>query len=109
MEKCKNHPLRFAIARCKRCHLPLCNDCKVLVDDGVFCSQVCVEQFQNFQQRVSTLPATQTRFSFFGCLKTLVISAVLLAVIAGALVFWLGTSDPGEMWQALLKQIRLMF
>ena len=38
---CINHPIRAATGRCKRCGKPLCNDCKITYDNGVFCSEAC--------------------------------------------------------------------
>lgn len=108
MDKCKNHPIRFAIGRCKRCHVPICAECKISTDDGIFCSGECVEQFRTFQGRMANYGPGRSRFSLFAWIKYLIITAVLVAVIAGVLVFWLGTTDPGAMLEKLRQQLKLI-
>jgi len=49
---CKNHPTRLATTRCKRCGLPICNDCKMVTEVGVVCSQQCLDAIKAFQERV---------------------------------------------------------
>jgi hypothetical protein len=108
VDKCKNHPVRFASGRCKRCHLPLCNECKLTVAEGVFCSEQCAEQFRSFQSRLSTFGGYSGGFSLMAWIKHLAAAAVLVIVIYAALYFWLGTSDPSEMWHQLLRQFRIL-
>lgn len=110
MDTCVNHPVKQAVARCKRCHAAVCADCRVKVSDGVYCSDECVEEFRRFQSVVHTTPVRRrSRFSIFGALRTLVISAVLLAIIWFVLTTWLGTSDFREMGQRLREILRLLF
>ena len=109
MEKCKNHPVRIANVRCRRCHMPICQECRMQVDDGVFCSEECIEQFREFQQRVQTLGYGHSRITLTALIKYTITVALLLVVIYGALYFWLGTSDPGEMARQAFAQIRLLF
>src|SRR5689334_16216205 len=99
MEKCRNHPVNFASARCKRCLMPLCNRCKIQVTDGIFCSDACIEQFRNFQQRVSNYTGVRTGFSIVGFLKSIAMATVVLGVIHGVFYLWFGTGDPAEMWE----------
>lgn len=109
MDKCKNHPVRVASVRCKRCHMPICQECRMQVDEGVFCSELCIEQFREFQQRVQTLGFGKSRISITALIKYAITVAILVAVIYGALYFWLGTSDPSEMFRQAFGQIRLLF
>ena len=109
VNKCKNHPVRIANIKCKQCNMPICQDCRVQVQEGVFCSEECIEKFKTFQDRISSIPPIRTGFTFFGLIKTLAISAVLIAVIFGALVFWMGTTDFGQMWVRFQDQWKLMF
>lgn len=108
MDKCKNHPVRFSVARCKRCHGPICTECRIQVTEGVFCSDECIDHFRSFQSRISNLGGGAARFSFFALIKHLLIAAVLICVIWGALYIWLGTSDPAEMWRRFVAQLRLL-
>lgn len=108
MDKCKTHPIRFAIGRCKRCHVPMCSECKISTDDGIFCSEECIEQFRTFQSRMANYGPSGSRFSLFAWIKYLVITVVLIVVIVGALSFWLGTTDPGEMLEKLRQQLKLI-
>lgn len=87
--------------------MPLCNDCKVSAAEGIFCSEICLEKFRNFQSRVATMGGLRSGFSILGFLRSTIIAAVLIAVIYGILYFWLGTGDPGEMWTKLLQMFKL--
>lgn len=51
-DKCKFHPNRVAHVRCKTCHIPLCDECKVVTNMGIFCSEECHKKAQEFQERV---------------------------------------------------------
>lgn len=106
---CTNHALRRAGYSCRRCGKPICDIC---IQDfgGRFCSALCSDQFSEFQERVvDVFPARRRRFSIFGCLRTFIISLILLAVTWAALVQLLGTGDPAEMGSKLIKMIRLAF
>ncbi len=109
MNKCINHPTRIANIKCKRCHMPICQECRIQVGEGVFCSDDCIGKFREFQGRVSNISGLQSGWTMFGILKYVVLVAVLCAVIYGALFAWLGTSDPGEMWRKMVLQIGLLF
>lgn len=108
MDKCKAHPLSFAIGRCKKCYAPVCDKCKIQTKEGLFCSEECVSEFQHFQSRISNYTGVRSGFSFLGFIKSTMIAGFLIVVIYGVLVFWLKTSDPGEMWTALLKQFKVI-
>jgi len=75
-----------------------------------FCSPTCAADFQEFQSKISDTPVVRpTRFSFMGCLRTLVISIVLVIVIWFALQQLLGTSNPAQMVAELNRMWRLAF
>lgn len=109
MDKCKNHPIKFAAGRCKRCHIPICSECKIQVEEGIFCSEECVDQFRTFQSRMADFGPTRSKFSLTAWIKYLITVAVLVGVIYGALAFWLGETDPGAIISALMKQINVLF
>lgn len=109
LDKCFRHPLKIAAGQCKRCHAHLCIECKTLTPDGVFCSRECLEDFRLFQSRLVTTRIPRSRFSLMAWIKHIVVSAVLVLIIYGALAFLLKTTDPGEMWDTMTSQIRLLF
>jgi hypothetical protein len=81
MDQCYIHPERVASGRCKSCRQPICDECKIVTDVGVFCSAACEERLRNFQARVSVdLPPPRRRFSPGRFLKRLVLIAILLGV-----------------------------
>lgn len=51
MDKCKFHPNRFAHVRCKTCFIPLCDECKIVTNIGVFCSEECQSKAKEFQEK----------------------------------------------------------
>ena len=53
MAVCINHPMKDAVTRCKRCGKPICQDCKVMTELGVFCSQACYEATKSFEEKIS--------------------------------------------------------
>jgi hypothetical protein len=106
MEKCRNHPLRFASGRCKRCHTPICNDCRIQVEEGIFCSDPCIEQFRSFQSRMSGMgTTTRSSFSILGFLKSTVIAAVLIVVIVGVFYLRFGVDS----WDKFVDLIKSWF
>lgn len=108
MNECVNHPLRPAIAKCRKCNQPICDQCSQ--EFGRFCSAQCAAEFQEFQSRIpNTSAVRRRRFSMLGCLRTFAISIVLSVIIWFALVQLLGTSNPGEMLVALKKMWKLAF
>lgn len=106
---CVNHLSRRAQHSCRVCSKPICDECSQQFG-GRFCSPECADRFSSFQERVSdTAPIRRTRFSILGCLRTMVISAILLVVIWAALWQLFGTAEPGEMWAELKRMFRLAF
>lgn len=106
---CPSHLARRATSTCRRCGRPICDLCESETG-GRFCSTPCAAAFGEFQSQVADeFRVRRTLFSLLGCLRSAVISAILLVVIWVALVYLLGTSDPAEMISALKKILRLVF
>lgn len=55
MDKCKFHPNRFAHVRCKTCFIPLCDECKIVTNIGVFCSEECHSKAKEFQEKSTAM------------------------------------------------------
>ncbi|MGI8908260.1 MAG: hypothetical protein ACR2IE_17440 [Candidatus Sumerlaeaceae bacterium] len=70
-----------------------------------------MEAFREFHDQVHTLPVRSgCGFgTLVGLIKSLIISAVLVALIWFVLSMWLGTSDPGEMKERLGQTLKLLF
>lgn len=106
---CRKHPTKPAVDSCKRCSATVCTECKIMMPEGPFCSMACVQEFRDFQSRVWAEGGPRRRFSFRATIRYLITVAILIVVIGIALHFWLGTTDPGEMWENLRRQFRLLF
>lgn len=108
MPNCVNHPNRPAIGACRKCGKPICDQCSQ--ETGRFCSIQCQTDFRDFQDRITdSSPSRRKRFSLLGCLKTFVLSIILIIVIWFALEALLGTSDPSRMLTELARMWRLAF
>jgi hypothetical protein len=52
---CINHPAIEATHRCKQCGKPVCGDCRVQAPKGNFCSENCLDTYQQFIERAEQL------------------------------------------------------
>jgi hypothetical protein len=52
--KCKNHFDRDAVGRCKQCHKPICSECAMSMETGIFCSDACYRTFKFFYERIKS-------------------------------------------------------
>jgi len=83
MAECFFHTGRPAVTRCKQCGKPLCSDCRLVTENGLFCSDRCaqtagvfVKRLQDLEEKRSTrrkgIPAGLIKFIIF-----LIVVAVL--------------------------------
>lgn len=108
MPNCINHTTRRALYECRRCSQPICDQCSAQFQR--FCGDVCKQEFQSVAGRISDRPVgRRTRFSAMGCLRTLIISAVLLVVIYGAVIALFGSADPAVIGPELRRMLRVLF
>jgi hypothetical protein len=77
--------------------------------EGAFCSTACVQEFRDFQSRIWADGGPRRRFSLRATIRYLFTVVILIIVIMVALYIWLGTTDPGEMWENFRRQLRLLF
>lgn len=82
MDYCKFHSNKVAHVRCKTCFIPLCDDCKVVTEIGVFCSEECMEKAKDFQNKVRPDAPRIKHPSFFSLVMKILVIIVLLIVIA---------------------------
>ncbi len=52
---CINHSDRVATARCRQCGKPLCDECKIITKEGIFCSEKCHERAKAFSSRMEEI------------------------------------------------------
>ncbi len=108
-EFCVNHPTKKAVEHCKQCGVPLCVDCRLLLANGIFCSDSCHREYLEIRERIIDQKGRRRRFSIVALIKHLLVASLLMAFIAGVLYWWLGTLDPAKMWEKLYNDFRLMF
>lgn len=88
MDYCKFHPNKVAHVRCRTCHIPLCDDCKMVTDLGVFCSEECHEKAEEFQQTVRPdIPRIKRPSIFWLLFKVIVVLAILVAIAVALDIF----------------------
>ncbi len=104
---CRNHPYVEATCRCKRCNIPLCDQCKVVPPEGgIYCSEVCRAQMQAFMDRAKDLPMDVRRpRSLFRILRW-VIFIVILGVVLFVLRFRFDVRNFGDLRDFVLRIIR---
>lgn len=91
MATCANHPIKMATARCKACNKPLCNECKLVTEAGIFCSPECETKVRQFQEKVSDYTVTyKTRLLTPRAIKGLIVLAIVVAAMIGYLYFQMG-------------------
>lgn len=95
---CANHPIKVATGRCKRCNKPLCNECKMVTDNGTFCSTECFEAVSEFQKKVKPYNPEIKKSSLFSknSIKGIIVLIVLLVVLFGFMKFQYGISSFGD-------------
>jgi hypothetical protein len=77
----------LATVRCKRCGMPICNDCKMVSEIGVVCSQACLDAIKAFQDRVKEdvpRPAKRPWLSR-GAIRGILAVVVLFGIVYGIL------------------------
>lgn len=88
MTTCKNHPTRLATTRCKRCAMPICNDCKMVSEIGVVCSQACLDAIKAFQDRVKDdVPSPKRPWLSRGAIRGILAVVILFAIAYAILCF----------------------
>jgi hypothetical protein len=81
MDRCYVHAERVATGRCKACRQPICEECKIVTDIGIFCSEACEQRIRTFQARVSPdLPPPRRKISPGRFFKGLILIGILLGV-----------------------------
>lgn len=108
MNTCVNHPTRQATSRCKRCGKPICDDCKMVSEVGVVCSEQCLDAIKAFQERVGDDLPRRRRNPVQTILKWVAILGVVIAVAYGVMCFMEGELlTPGSFVESIKALIEL--
>jgi len=104
---CRNHPYVEATCRCKRCNIPLCDQCKVVAPDGgIYCSETCRAQMQAFMERAKDLPPDVRRPRSGVRVLRWAIFIVILGVVLFVLRFRFDVRSFGDLRDFILRIIR---
>jgi hypothetical protein len=79
-DMCRNHPEVFAAGNCKQCAVPICDACKTVRPQGVFCSVVCADKYAAFQDRIAVHKGPGEGGLIALLAKTLALAAVIFGV-----------------------------
>jgi hypothetical protein len=111
MATCLNHPHRLATARCKRCSKPICDDCKMVSEVGVVCSQECLDAVKTFHERIKDdLPHPARRpLLARKPIRALLAVLILLGIAYGVLCYRAGRIlGPSEILDQLGEWVGLL-
>jgi len=105
-DRCRYHPNLFSSGVCRQCGIPLCDACKILRAEGIFCSGECWDKYVKFQQRISAhrsvrggiLPALTGK-------KALILIA-LIVVLVFFLHFFYDVDTPGDVPRAIVDMFK---
>ncbi|MBN1866756.1 hypothetical protein JW916_05645 [Candidatus Sumerlaeota bacterium] len=101
---CRHHPEVFASGVCKQCAIPICDECKTVRPQGIFCCEECADRFAAFQDRIAVHKGTGGG----GLVSLLVKIAVLAAVLLVAYLFLhssYGVDSPADLPGAIKSMI----
>ena len=81
MADCFNHTGRPATDRCRQCGRPLCGECGVRRENGVFCGEKCAGDFTAFARKTEECAGKGSGRRPVGCrvLRLLVLLALVYA------------------------------
>jgi len=78
-ETCIVHHNRPAVARCGRCHKPVCSECVVSTADGKFCSRECAAKAADFRAAKGKFGKPKRKLA--GLIKKVVILIIVVFVL----------------------------
>ena len=81
MSDCFYHTGRPAVTRCKQCGRPLCGECKIVQQTGIFCSEKCADRFKIFVQRAQELEAKKTTSTGMPVFIKIIIFLIIFFII----------------------------
>ena len=88
MSDCFYHTGRPSVTRCKQCGRPLCGECKIIGDSGIFCSDKCRQSFDVFKKRADEIEERRGKSSKSrGLLRFLVFIIIIVLLYSVARMF----------------------
>jgi len=81
MAECFFHTGRPAVARCKQCGRPVCSQCRIVGEDGIFCSEKCRQTFAIFAKRIKEMEERKPGGKQWSFSVRVVFLIILLAVV----------------------------
>ena len=78
-ETCIVHHNRPAVARCGRCHKPVCSECVVSTADGKFCSRECAAKAADFRAAKGKFGKPKRKLA--GLIKKVVILLIIIVAL----------------------------
>lgn len=107
-QSCKNHPVRPATARCRRCNMPICNKCLIQTPTGVYCSETCATEMEAFMEKAADLNEPLRRPASYRFVRMIV---KLIVFGAAAWFLWFlyqkGTFTGLQHWlMSMLRTVR---
>ena len=100
---CLNHVDRQAVSRCATCFRPLCEGCVIDHADGHFCSQLCMDNYAESDERMQKFEASARRDRRRKRIRRLVALIIVAAVVA-AVYSW--TSSHPEQTRGLIRRLQ---
>lgn len=92
--------------------MPICNDCKMVSEVGVVCSQACLDAIKAFQERIKEDVPYPARHPWISrkAIKGFLAAAILLLVAYGILCFRAGRIlSPEDVLDQLDTWVRYIF
>lgn len=86
---CLRHPDVEAVGHCRQCGVPFCGQCRVVADEGTYCSMECRAKHKRFINRSDEIGNPRQS----GLLKKVIVLAIIAAGVAAGLHF-LGVNVP---------------
>jgi len=100
---CINHPDRDASLRCSQCWRPLCNECAIKTENGVFCSNDCSQKNKGFNDKLAQNTNHSTLYWKIQKIKKIAIGITLLIIIFYGLWNWAPDPIPSVLRSILDK------
>jgi len=97
---CVNHPNRDAYLRCNQCWKPLCQECVIKTDYGVYCSHSCAEKGKLFKQQLEAQPKRSKRDIFLKKIFKILFSITILLILL--YVLYLFGPSPISEWLGII-------
>lgn len=80
--KCYFHTTRDALIRCKQCSKPICHDCRINTEMGIFCSEECYKKSKHFIELIVEYDKKKSSYWIFsGIIRKIVGLGIIIIVI----------------------------